>query len=91
MKDFEKKLIEQTRLTRREADVLAVLAAFPEENLIYERGSAYMGTTRISARVVFSLIRKILISLDSGMVEKVEYYRVNGTGLAVLRRHWGIT
>lgn len=78
------------RMTGREAGVLAVMAATGEE-LAYERGAgaAYLGTTRLSARLVFSLIRHMWVSFDSE-VRGVERYYVNKIGRNALLEHWGI-
>lgn len=77
------------KLTRREAEVLAVLCVFGrDETLDYERGRAYFGAVSISARLVMSLLRKCVISpcLSSG----VERYRINETGRVALADHWGV-
>jgi len=80
------------RLTGREAEVLAVMLVFrdePDGELAYERGSAYLGNTPLSARLVFGLIRKMCIS-ERGEPSPVEHYYVNETGTRALRDHWGI-
>jgi hypothetical protein len=76
-------------LTAREAEVLAVMWAFPEEPLVYERGDAWLGGVHLSARLVFSLIRKMCIS-EIGEPAPVEHYRINSTGRRALRDHWGV-
>ena len=80
------------RLTGREAEVLAVMLVFrdePDGELAYERGSAYLGNTPLSARLVFGLIRKMCIS-ERGEPSPVEHYYVNEAGTRALRDHWGI-
>lgn len=78
---------EDMPLSPREAEILAVMLAFDEE-LIYERGSAYVGLIKVSARLVFSLIRKAAVSESSP--GPAEHYRINSTGCKLLSNHWGI-
>jgi len=77
-------------LTRREAEVLCILCLTQEsgETLVYERGEAYVGFVRISARLVFSLIRKMCISESHSA--GVENYIANETGKRALMQYWGI-
>ena len=89
MKTNETKNDLSAHLTRREAEVLAILAAFPEELLIYERGSAYMGLQAVGKNIVFSLIRKMLIS-EEEYAGGAEHYQINDTGRNSLKIHWGI-
>ena len=88
-----KKLLKPIDLSRREAELLAAMAVFSEETLVYERGKAYFGLTPISRRTVFSLIRGMCISLQSGFESvgsQVEHYTINSTGRDALARYWGL-
>lgn len=84
-------LVAQT-LTAREAEILAAMAAFPEETLVYERGKAYFGLTPVAARTVFSLVRKIYVSPQSRFesMNRVEHYAINEDGARALARRWGL-
>ena len=82
------------RLTRREAEVLAIMQGLDEE-LVYERGSAWVGGTRVSARLVFSFLRQMFVrsmsdSSEVGRPGHLERYRINSTGVKALRDYWSI-
>jgi len=73
-------------LTPRQLEVLAIMAAHPDDDegeLVYERGAAYLGDTRIAARTVFALLRACVIRED-GPNAGIERYRINETGRALL-------
>ena len=81
-------------LTRREAEVLAVMQALDEE-LVYERGTAYVGSTRVSARLVFSFLRQTFVrsmsdASEVGRPGHLERYKINSTGVKALRDYWSI-
>jgi hypothetical protein len=66
-----------------------------DEELVYERGAAYVGGTRISARVVFSFLRQSLVrsmsdASEVGRPGHLERYTINSGGVKALRDHWGI-
>jgi len=57
-----------------------------DEELVYERGRAYIDVDRVSKAVVFSLLRACAISLDSySRLGGCERYHINGTGLTLLQ------
>lgn len=77
-------------MTRREAEILAVMLLFDKE-LVYDRGTAYVGTVRIGRATVFRLLHKCYITLaGDSHVGDFERYTVNGTGKRALREHWGV-
>ena len=85
-----------TILSEREREVLVLMAEHPDDDegeLVYERGQAWIGDEKTSARIVFSLLRHCAISLEDGFqVGGVERYRINETGrdlLAEDRRRGG--
>lgn len=80
------------RLTEREAQVLAVLVAFPDEDIALERGVAYLGLVPVAPRTVNNLLRLCAISLRmSGLAGGgTEYYTINETGRDLLAAHWGL-
>ena len=73
-------------LTKRQREVLAVMAAHPDDEegeLVYERGIAFLGDERVSARTVTALLRACAIRND-GEAGGLERYHINGTGRALL-------
>jgi len=76
-------------LTKREREVLTIMADHRDDEageIVYERGTAYLGDTRIAARTVFALIRLYAISANNPDPRMVEYYRINETGLKLIGR-----
>ena len=79
------------QLTKRQLEVLRIMSDNehdPHEGIIvYERGDAYIGDTRIAARTVFALLRACAISelYDGGI--HVEHYRINETGKNILKAY----
>lgn len=76
-------------LTRRQLEVLQIMADNEHDDyegtIIYERGVAYIGGTRIARRTVFALLRACAISPIFDYVDKsVEYYSINETGENIL-------
>lgn len=73
-------------LTRRQREVLQVMAADPDGDdgeLVYERGEAWLGLDRVAPRTVFALLRACAISLEGdsmGGDGRLERYRINETG-----------
>ncbi len=73
-------------LTRRQAEVLRIMAADPDGDdgeLVYERGEGWIGLDRVAPRTVFALLRACAISLDGGGTGGdgcLERYRINETG-----------
>jgi len=76
-------------LTKRQHEILTIMADHPDDDvgeIAYERGTAYLGDTRIAARTVFALLRLCAISEYDPTGKLVEYYRINSTGLALIGR-----
>jgi hypothetical protein len=74
-------------LTRRQCEVLEIMAADPDGDdgeLVYESGAGgWIGLDRVAPRTVFALIRACAISLEGGGLGgdgSVERYRINETG-----------
>ncbi len=74
-------------LTRRQRDLLEVMAADPDGDdgeLVYERGAGgWLGLERVAPRTVFALLRACAISLGGGGMGgdgRLERYRINETG-----------
>lgn len=77
-------------MTRRQAEVLAWLKAFPNDELVYERGTGYVGLQRVSGRTVFALIRSMYLrQCHDTNIGKVEHYQINETGEDALREYLG--
>lgn len=55
-----------------------------DAEIAYERGVAYLATTRIAARTVNALLRACAISRVDTSGGDVEYYRINETGRALI-------
>lgn len=75
-------------LTRRQREILEIMAAHPDEDageLVYERGRGFLGDEPVAARTVFSLLRLMAISLESGEPGGFERYRINETGRLYIR------
>lgn len=78
-------------LTKRMRELLTIMADHPDDDageIVYERGTAYLGDTRIAARTVFALIGLCAISLRSGShsVGQYERYSINETGRQLIGR-----
>lgn len=66
---------------------LAVLRRMRDEDeeLVYERGTAYVGNDRVSRGVTIALIRNMAVRMDPySEVGKFERYTVNQTGHEIL-------
>jgi hypothetical protein len=76
-------------VTKRQLEVLRMMKERTEDEdgeLVYERGVAYIGTTRIAARTVWALIRAMAIKMSSDSnVGGFERYTITETGRALLR------
>lgn len=73
-------------LTKRQRGILQAMADDENCDIAYERGTAYVGDTRIAARTVFALMRMCAISLDGdSRIGQFERYRINETGLQLLQ------
>jgi hypothetical protein len=60
-----------------------------EGELVYERGSAYLGDVPVAPRTVFALIRLCAISEQPfGPIGSVERYRINETGREILEGNY---
>jgi hypothetical protein len=70
-------------LTTRQRQILQKMADTDEE-LVYERGEAWVGYDKTSARTVFALLRLCAISKDDTCSEKMEVYTINETGRELL-------
>jgi len=73
-------------LTKRQLELLAIMRDADEE-LVYERGTGWVGDTRVSARTLFALLRACAISLDQYSAqpgEGLERYTLNETGRNLL-------
>jgi len=86
-KDLQEIEHNQSMLTKRQSEILIEMRDaedredWAEAEIIYERGMAFLGDTRIAARTVFALIRACAISASSDSVPgSVEHYTINGTG-----------
>ena len=74
------------RLTKRQREILTIMAAHPDDDageLVYERGVAFLGDTRVAARSVMALIRACAVRAD-GEPGGFERYRINETGRALV-------
>ena len=73
-----------SELTPRAREVLRKMRAGNEE-LIYSRGSGYVGIERVSRQTLFVLLRAMAISMDQfSEVGGVERYSINETGERLL-------
>ena len=76
-------------MTKRQREILSIMAAHRHDDkgeLVYERGLAYLGNDRVASRTVFAFLRMMAISLEDGEVGVgLERYRINDTGLQLLR------
>jgi len=76
-------------LTKRMREILTIMADHPDDDegeIAYERGTAYLGDTRIAARTVNALIRLYAINEYDPTGKSVEYYRINETGRKLIGR-----
>jgi hypothetical protein len=74
------------KLTKRQAEVLRVMFD-DEEELVYERGLGYVGTSRVAARTLFGLLRACAVNLEPGCkFGRFERYTINGTGRELLNQ-----
>lgn len=72
-------------LTKRQIAVLRKVKAGGD--LVYERGSAWVGYEQTSTRTVFALLRVCAIRMESGSeVGRLGRYLINETGEEILRR-----
>lgn len=75
---------DEVTLTKRQREVLTKMRDEDEE-LVYERGEAWVGDERTSAAVVFALLRLMAIRMDQqSTVGGVERYTINETGRKLL-------
>ena len=76
-------------LTKRQIDVLRIMAAQNEE-LVYEHGQGYVGNSPVSSRTVFALLRVCAIRHDpcSASPESggLEIYTINEVGRKLAAR-----
>ena len=73
-------------LTKRQLEVLRIMAAHPDDDegeLVYERGRGYLGDDPVAPRTLTALLRACAISLDS-LSGQVERYHINETGRALV-------
>lgn len=71
-------------LTARQLQVLRKMRDEDEE-LVYSKGTGYIGYESISRRTVFALLRAAAIRLDScSTVGEYEIYAINETGKQIL-------
>jgi hypothetical protein len=89
----ESDLVENARLTRRQAEILDQDARragrSDESELVCDGGHAvWLGLDRVSKATLFALLRLCAISGD-GLAASldIERYHINGTGRAILARH----
>ena len=75
-------------LTERQREVLTIMRDHREDDegeLLYERGTAYLGHRSISTATVFALLRLCAISMNQySRVGGLERYTINETGLNLL-------
>lgn len=80
----------EATLSKRQRQVLQVMADHRDEDageLVYERGCGFLEDEPVAARTVFALLRLCAISLEGdSRVGGLERYRINTTGLALLKR-----
>jgi len=74
-------------MTKRQIAVLRQMRDEDEE-LVYERGSGYVGLTPVGRGTVMALLWAAAISMDQfSIVGSLERYTINETGLAILAEH----
>ena len=74
-------------VTKRQWTVLRQMAEHENDDdgeIAYERGTAYLGDTRIAPRTVFALIRLMAIREDMSDPRSPERYRISEIGHLVL-------
>jgi hypothetical protein len=74
------------KLTARQAHILGIMRD-QEEELVYERGEAWIGLERTSRRLAFNLLGLCAVSLDSfdeAGSGKMEHYSISESGLKLL-------
>ena len=69
-------------LTKRQIEILEIM--YNNENtddgeIVYEKGTGYLGLERIAPRTIFALLRLCCISLDQ-YPGNIERYHINETG-----------
>jgi hypothetical protein len=71
-------------LTKRQLEVLTIMRD-EEEELVYERGTGYVGDSSVSGRTLFALLRCCAISAEVGSEPGgFERYTINETGRNLL-------
>jgi hypothetical protein len=76
-------------LTRRQLEVLGTMydeADNDDGELVYERGQAFLGVTRIAPRTVTALLRACALHAETEMGADVERYTINETGRKIIER-----
>lgn len=72
--------------TKRQLQILRLMRDSDEE-LVYERGTGYVGIEKVSAGTVFGLLRLCAIRMEAGSeVGGFERYTINSTGRELLAK-----
>jgi hypothetical protein len=78
-------------LSLRQLQVLRIMRDTDEE-LVYSKGTAYVGDVKIAPRTVFALLRLAAISMDQySQVGGCERYTINETGAELVEGKAGGT
>lgn len=75
-------------LTKRQRQILTLMRDKNEE-LVYERGSGYVGLERVGKASVFALIRLMALRHEGGDPGGFERYTINQTGRDLLAKQEG--
>ena len=74
-------------LTKRQIEILKIMhdnEDTEDGEIVYEKGTGYIGLEKIAPRTIFALLRVCCISLDQ-YGGSMEHYHINGTGEDFLR------
>lgn len=77
------------KLTKGQKEILQKMKEFKDTDdgeLVYEKGSCYLGCDRVDSRIFFGLLRRCAISAESGseIGRGLERYYINSTGIDLL-------
>lgn len=74
-------------LTKRQIEILKIMYDNEDTDdgeIVYDKGTGYVGLEKIAPRTIFSLLRLCCISADQ-YGGAIEHYHINGTGEDFLR------